>query len=123
MRTAVGRTPWFSKCCAISSTIFLFFLNNDICGLLLQMTIKNRAIPDLDIARILYKVIVDDKDLEAVAEVLTELLSELLLPVADLLHAAEEEAEYLWLLGPLKTTDEIAVIPEPLNTVSTVLDL
>lgn len=47
---------------------------------------------------------------EAVTEVLLELLNKLFLPVADLLHAAEEEAENFWLLSPLKTTDEVAVI-------------
>ena len=62
-------------------------------------------------------------ELEAVAEVLAELLSKLFLPVADFLHAAEEEAEHFWLFCPLKTTDERAVVPKPLNAVGNILEL
>ena len=48
---------------------------------------------------------------------------EFFLPVADLFHPAEEEAQHLRLIGPLQAADELAVVPHPFHAVGAVLDL
>ncbi len=63
------------------------------------------------------------KKLQAVTEILTELGGEVFLPVAYFLHATEEEAQHLGLHSPLQTADEPTVVPNPFDTVGTVLDL
>jgi len=61
--------------------------------------------------------------LQRIAKIVTEFLCKFLLPIANRLQATEEEAENLRLFNPFQSTDELAIVIQPFNTVGTILYL
>ena len=61
--------------------------------------------------------------LQAIAEILAELLHQASWPVSCWLQTTHEESEYRRLIYELQATDELAVLVEPVDTVDNVADL
>ena len=61
--------------------------------------------------------------LQTVTEIFAEFFHQAVWPVACRLETTHEEAEHLWFVNKLQTTDEVTVVVQPVHTVDYIVDL